>query len=120
MLPALPQETSAEAKQTNNTHDANRNAILRRSLFAHRATSANAKIKLSQPVNVGRLGYLSGKFGKISEEAVVLIVRVDVAEPEPGVAVAGEKEHDASDGKPEHASETGFVNAPNCCPTVIV
>lgn len=120
LLPALLQEMSAEAKQINNAHDANRNAILRRSLFANIAANASNKTKQSQAASIGKPGYLSGKTGKISDGAVVVIVKVEVAEPEPGVAVEGEKEHDASEGKPEHASETGSVKAPNCCATVIV
>ena len=58
--------------------------------------------------------------GKTEDGAVVEIVSVEVVEPEPGVALAGEKEHDVSDGSPEHASETGLLNAPNCEPTVTV
>lgn len=67
---------------------------------------------------MGRLGQPFGCVGKTRDGAVVEIVSVEVAEPEPGVTVGGEKEHDASDGSPEHESDTGLLNAPNCEPTV--
>ena len=54
---------------------------------------------------------------KTKDGAVVEIVSIEVTVLEPGITVAGEKEHDASDGKPEQVSETGFVNAANLEPT---
>lgn len=47
--------------------------------------------------------------GNSNEDAVVVIVRVEEAEPGPGVTLAGEKTHEASDGRPWHVSETGLA-----------
>lgn len=71
-------------------------------------------------MNRGACGPCGDCIGKTEDGAVVVIVSVEVVEPEPGVTLGWEKEHDVSDGRPEHASATGFVNAPNCEPTVIV
>jgi hypothetical protein len=66
------------------------------------------------------LGLSGPRTGKTEEGATVEIVSIEVAEPEPGVTLGGEKEHDEREGSPEQVSETGFVNAPNMEPTVIV
>jgi hypothetical protein len=68
----------------------------------------------------GALGLLGQEIGKIEDGMTVEIVSVEVVEPEPGVGLAGEKEQDASDGRPEQASVTGLVNAPKVEPTFIV
>lgn len=119
LLPLL-HETIAKAMQVRNTHDANRNANLRFSFFAQSAATMKVRKTVSHKATTGKVGRLLGRAGKISDGAVVVIVRVEVVEPEPGVTLAGEKEHDASDGNPEHARDTAFVNAPNCWPTEIV
>lgn len=106
--------------QVSNTHDANRNANLRFSLFAQSAAVMKVRKTVSHKATTGRVGRLLGRAGNISDGAVVVIVRVEVVEPEPGVTLDGKKEHDVSDGNPEHVSETAFVNAPNCWPTEIV
>lgn len=120
MLPALLQDTIAETKQISSTLDTNRKASLSCDLFAHNEAIARIRSKLSHAPNMGRLGGLRREIGRINDGAVVVIVSVEVVEPEPGVAVAGEKEQDVRDGCPEHVNETGFVNAPNCEATVIV
>jgi hypothetical protein len=75
--------------------------------------------KLSHNENSGKRGHrrLSGS---PEEVAVVVIVSVEVVVPEPGVTLAGENEHEASPGNPEHASETEFVNGPKSEPTDMV
>jgi hypothetical protein len=46
----------------------------------------------------------------------VEIVKIELAEAEPGVTLGGENEHDASAGNPaEHASETGSANPTPPC-----
>ena len=119
LLP-LPHETIANAMQASNTHDANRNANSRFSFFAQSVAIMKLRNRLRNKASIGKVGRLLGRIVKISDGAVVVIVRVEVVEPEPGVTLAGEKEHDASDGNPEHARDTAFVNAPNCWPIEIV
>jgi hypothetical protein len=66
-------------------------------------------------------GLRGENIGKTEDGAVVEIVSVEFALAEPGVTLGGEKEQDDSDGKPEQASETEFVNpTPPCGATEIV
>lgn len=67
----------------------------------------------SHTVSSGARGLCGQTVGKTDDGAVVEMVSVDVVEPEPGVTLGDEKEQDVRDGCPEHASETGLVNAPN-------
>jgi hypothetical protein len=48
------------------------------------------------------------------------MVRVEVAVPEPGVMLAGEKEQLKVLGTPEHDSEMGLFEAPDCAFAVTV
>lgn len=75
---------------------------------ATRATSRPSHKTISN----GVLGLFGSETGNTEEGAVVEIVSVEVAVPEPGVTLAGEKVQVASEGRPEHVSETGFEKAP--------
>ena len=59
-----------------------------------------------------------GSSATAADGAVVEIVNVEDAEVEPGVTAVGLKEQALSDGRAEHDSVTGLVNAPDCEPTV--
>jgi len=48
---------------------------------------------------------------------VVVIVSVEVIEPEPGVTLAADREQVARAGAPEQIRDTGFEKVPNCAPT---
>lgn len=48
------------------------------------------------------------------------MVRVEIAEPEPGVMVAGEKEQLKLLGRPAQESEIGLVEEPDCALAVTV
>ncbi len=65
-------------------------------------------------------GFSGPRIRSTDDGAVVEIVSVEVVEPEPGVTLAGEKEQEASEGSPEHVSETGLLKAPNLEPIVSV
>src|SRR5487761_476302 len=119
-LLGLPQATIADAKQISNALNANSKARLRCDLLAKIAVTRQIKSKPSHAENIGTVGPLCGHNGKTEDGAVVEIVSKEVVLPEPGVALGGEKEHDVSDGNAEPAGETGFVNAPNCEPTLLV
>jgi hypothetical protein len=66
------------------------------------------------------LGPPGPKTGKTEEGAVVEMASVEVAVPEPGVTLMGEKVQVASDGRPEHVRDTGPLNVPNFELTFIV
>ena len=55
-----------------------------------------------------------------AEGAVVEIVRAEVALLLPGVRLAGEKEHELNEGRPEQVSETLLSKEPNCGEMVTV
>lgn len=120
LLPPLLQETIADAIQISNAPDANAKVSFRRDFLVQIAATIRTKSEITHAASIGKLGPLRGPAGIISDGAVVVIVRLEVVEPEPGVTLAGEKVHAASDGRPEQARDTAFVNAPNCWPTEIV
>ena len=84
------------------------------------AVRASTKSIPSQRTKIGARGFLGENIGETEDGAVVEIVSVEIVEPEPGVTLGEEREHDESDGCPEQVSETGFVNAPKLEPTFIV
>lgn len=80
------------------------------------SASSNPSHKTSSRV----FGPPGPKIGRTEEDAVVEMVSVEVAVPEPGVTLAGEKMQVASDGNPEQAKETEFEKAPYFSPTLTV
>ena len=89
-----------------------------------RLTAAKAASKTSNPSH--RLGNFRSIFpgpspGASNEGAVVVIVSVEEVEPAPGVTLAGENVHEASEGSPWQESETGFAKlTPPWAPAEIV
>ena len=63
------------------------------------------------------IGPRGGDIRKKTDGAVVVIVSVEVIEPEPGVTPAADREQVARAGTPEQARDTGFEKVPNCAPT---
>ena len=110
-----PQETAGSARQISRAQQAAENANCWRFARANIAATARAASKLSQSARIGPVGSDGPAKGNTADGAVVEIVRVEVAVPEPGVTLAGEKLQVASDGRPEHASETESVKPTPPC-----
>ena len=121
-LPPLPppQATMAVTTPITNAPNVNVTVNLRADLFANIAVTASTKNNPNHSANNGALGLLGLYTGNTEDGAVVEIESAEVVEPEPGVSEDGENEQDVSEGRPEQASETGFVNAPNFEPIAIV
>lgn len=77
------------------------------------AAVASPKNRTNQKTCVGAVGVGRSANGNTEEGLVVEIVSIDVAEPEPGVTLGSENKQEVRDGKFEHESVTGLVNAPN-------
>ncbi len=111
-----PQEKIGRMKHRSSAHEASAKARLCPNLRANAATVARANTKSIHRKSRGPLRSPGSNWGKVTEGAIVEIVKIELAEAEPGVTLGGENEHDASAGNPaEHASETGPVNPTPPC-----
>jgi hypothetical protein len=115
-----PHATIGETRQISKAANANSAASLRPDFFAMMAARANIKSNPNHKAKNGARGLRGENIGKTEDGAVVEMVRVELALPGPGVTLGDENEQDESDGNPEQARETGFVNAPKLEPTFIV
>ena len=107
LLPPPPQETVVAAKQASRAQDAMASPNFRPPFFVTKAAAAEVRNRPShKTISNGLPGFFRRATGNMEEGAVVEIVSVEVAVPEPGVTVAGENVQVACDGSPEQASET--------------
>lgn len=102
---------SAAPRQSTNALKANAAAMSLPDLFAAIVAAHKARSDASHNHKPG--GKSPGFRCTWPEEgAVVEIVSVEVAVPDPGVRLDGENEQDARGGRPEHEREIGFVKGP--------
>jgi len=120
LLPPPLHATRADATQISNTPNVIAAASFLPDFLAMMVVSINTKSNPSHRTKNGVLGLVGVNSGKIEDGPIVEIVSVEVVEPEPGVTLPDEKEHDESDSCREQFNETGFVNAPKLEPTFIV
>src|SRR5258706_10312731 len=96
LLPPPPHATRVDARQISNAPNVNAAASFLPDFLVLMAVRPSTKSNPSHRMKNGALGPLGENIGKTEDGAVVEIVSVEVVEPEPGVTLEEEKEHDES------------------------